>query len=426
MSKVQGRLQEVGLLLLLLLLFLWQLSDRPVLAWCSCLSMLVVIAGAVVSDLSRHEAEMKFNEVHDQEHTQVVNSSSDSKDGPAPLTMDIDTPRYCAHDMVTGAENWANSGVPFFFENEVARGQFAFFHRPVKEEPGCPHSEYFNGKKRNWEVRIRITFKQATRAQDLRFGVSPFERLPISGAQAAMQRMVLKMVRPSLGSFYNSPGDDPKTYEGEPEHPITSITVCESDQHIGHTPGVDPPSLFDHKLFSQRGRLKVTNAAAYREALDATTFEAGETHCFGLWGPARFFDIINWRMTGIPFLRDMSLDALNGPPPLVLTLYTLDSDETHRGRLLHVDSRMRVLMRAATWSSLFPPSASWRQRLTKEPTKEPKIAKCAPASCSKKTGLLTHKPRAEQISSDSGCCGGISVAIHSFLALMNDQHQKSK
>jgi hypothetical protein len=401
MSKMQWRLQEVGLLLLVLLVFLWQLSDRPVLAWCSCLSFLVLIASLVVRDFGRHEADLTLRNGSVQEDTPVVNSAIDLKDDLDGLPAEADAPVVFWHDMASGERTAANSGVPIFFENEVCRGYYMLFHRPAKDDPRCPHSQYFSGKKRNWEGRLRIFFKQPVRARDLRLSGSPFERLPVSAAQAAMQRMVLKIAGPSLGSFYNSPGDDPKTCEGEPELPVTSITLCDADQYIGHTPGVEPPSLTDHHTFAQRGCLKVNGAAAYRDALNSTTFQAGETHCFGFWGPARFFDLIQWRMVGLPFLRDLSLDTLNGPPPLVLTLYTLDPEETDRGSCRHLASKMQVHLRIATYSSLHMPSAEVLERLPKGRTRG--VAPTHP----KQGTSQTRRTKSQMTSvADAGCCGG--------------------
>lgn len=282
-------------------------------------------------------------------------------------------------------------------------------------------SQYFHDKKRNWEFRFQCTFKKATRACDLRVSCSPFERLPISATQASMQRLMLKIAGQSLGSFYNSPGDDPQSCEGEAEHPVTSVALCESDQHIAHSAGEELPSLADCRAFSQLGRLKVHGAAEYRKALNSLTFQAGETHAFAFWGPARFFNLVEWRTCSStwPPVPSLSLDALNGPPPLILSVYHLTPNTSGGGETRHVESRMQFLTRAAGWSSQYPPSAEWMQRLTKGSTNSKVSADILPQEG--RSGLQQRRSTksSEELShsADAGCCGsGICQLFHACCA----------
>lgn len=348
----------VGVLLVLLLLCTWQCADQSIIALCACLTMLALVAGMVASEFGQGEMEKP-----------VLDEACITDSAEADVTAeDTDCPQhYHLHDMLCGQQGRTNSGVTTPFDTDVASGDYTFFHRELEDDhnsdPSSPHAHYFLDKRRNWELRFRCTFKKSINARDMRISVSPFERLPVGAIQVGLQRMVLKIAGPTLGSFYNSLGDDPVTCDGEAEHPGTSIAISETDQYIPHTFSAELPSLVDHKRFTRCGRLKVKDAAAYRKAMDALTFEAGETHTFGVWGPSRFFHLIKWCTVGLPFCHNLSLDALNGPPPLIFTVYVLNPDELKNGDMRHLESRMDLLIRVACWSSLFPPSPAWRRRL---------------------------------------------------------------
>eukprot|EP00932_Pfiesteria_piscicida_P020025 SRR837773.6847.p2 GENE.SRR837773.6847~~SRR837773.6847.p2 ORF type:complete len:171 (+),score=23.47 SRR837773.6847:56-514(+) len=60
------------------------------------------------------------------------------------------------------------------------------------------------------------------------------------------------------------------------------------------------------------------------------------------------------------------MDSVNGPPPLVLTVYLLRPppvDANGREDTRHIPSRMGVLGHVALWSSEQPPSAARLQRM---------------------------------------------------------------
>jgi hypothetical protein len=245
------------------------------------------------------------------------------------------------------------------FDSDIASGHYVFIHRPLDEgaaEAGADaHARYFSGKQRLWEVRFQCTFKQKVKASTLRIGSAPYERIPLGARQVAVQRMALKMAGPMLGGFYNSPGDAPDGgIDGELECPVTSIPICEVDQHIFTMPGETPPDMLDDAVFPSLGELKSSEASAYRKQMNERIFEAGETHTFAYWGPSKAVDLIKWQIAGVPMLRGMSLDTLNGPPPLVLAVYVLKPGDGHEAR--HLESRKSVVWHVAGWSSNYAPT----------------------------------------------------------------------
>jgi len=160
-------------------------------------------------------------------------------------------------DMMTGRMFTSNPKLQVPFDSDVASGHYVLLHRPFAEGPqgDDPHVNYFNGKRRLWELRFSCTFKKAVKMEDLMLSTTPYERLPTTAAQVATQRLIVRFLRKGL-NLYNSPGDDPSgVTEGEFEKPLTSIALIEADQYIPSPGGEAPPHLLDAS-FPTLGKLK--------------------------------------------------------------------------------------------------------------------------------------------------------------------------
>mmetsp|Transcript_31417 Transcript_31417/g.73354 ORF Transcript_31417/g.73354 Transcript_31417/m.73354 type:complete len:475 (+) Transcript_31417:139-1563(+) len=288
-------------------------------------------------------------------------------------------------DFNTGRLGYSNQPDPATFDSEVGSGTYVLLHRPIS--PSDPDAlrlplkalcspavntntplhqrkwhldNYFWGKRRTWEVRFQIKFKRRVPASTLRFGTQPAERLPLTAAQTNFHKMVLSLAAPVVGDFYNTPGDDPagRTWE-DTERPITSVCVCEADQYACAMPWEVPPGICDPD-FPEYGMRKKADPVAYKKMIRNRIFEAGETHTFAFWGPAWFTDVIRWKMVKMPILRGLSLDLLNGTPPLVLTLYIKRSKP---GETRHLDHLMEIVWRAGGWPSMYELSEERKKRL---------------------------------------------------------------
>jgi len=260
-------------------------------------------------------------------------------------------------DMFSGQKTVSNPLAATPFHSEIASGCYLLLHRPAGKgagEGGNPHAGYFQGKKRLWEVRFQCRFHRPVKASSLRFASSPFVRRHVGLTQLAVHRWLIKVAGPSLRGLYNSPGDDPSTRApDDAEHPVTSIPVCEIDQHIEHRAGEAPPDLLDPN-FPRLGRLKTQGTANHRRAISELTFNAGETHTFAFWGPSRFVNLLEWQFESVPMFEGRSLSMVNGPPPLYLALYQLSPGIGQETR--HLNSRMCAIWRVAGWSSQCPPT----------------------------------------------------------------------
>mmetsp|Transcript_85609 Transcript_85609/g.237272 ORF Transcript_85609/g.237272 Transcript_85609/m.237272 type:complete len:423 (+) Transcript_85609:56-1324(+) len=271
-------------------------------------------------------------------------------------------------DMSTGAMTRSNPSAPCYWENERARGCFLCLARnTLATDADCGDAdEYFRGKKRLWEVRLQISFKNNEHLSEMRFACAPFERPPIGAAQVAVHRALIRMVGSSLHGLYNSPGDDPRGRPADDvEPPLTSVPMCEVDQYIAPQSGEDPPHLLDPN-FPKLGILKTRDPASHRKALRRVAFQAGDVHTFAFWGPSRAFDLMRWQVGHVPLFRGVNLDLLNGPPPIFMTLYVLREGSGREKR--HLKSRMTTIWRVAGWSYLHPPTPERLERLQERVT----------------------------------------------------------
>jgi hypothetical protein len=160
------------------------------------------------------------------------------------------------------------------------------------------------------------------------------------------------MAGPTLGDVYQTPGDDPRGRdEDDIEPPMTSIGLTEADQYIWKA-GQDPPDLLDLN-FPSFGLIKAREPQ-FRGQLARTVFQAGTTHTFAWWGPSRAFDVIGWQFDYIPMFKGVSLDTVNGPPPLFAALYRLLPGDGRETR--HLPSRTELVFKFAVWPSTYPPS----------------------------------------------------------------------
>lgn len=261
-------------------------------------------------------------------------------------------------DMMSGRMARSNPAAPTFFDSDVASGCFVFLHRPLEADIAAdPHGEYFQGKVRLWEVRVQLRFKRKVEATSLRVGTSPLERIPVGVKQVALHRSFIKLMGSALQGFYNSPGDDPKGRNpADVEPPITSIPIWASDQHVPTIPGTAQPDLLD-PAFPSLGFRKTTDRAGFKESLQHRVFQPGEVHTFALWGPSRLVNVITWQVVGLPLWSDFSLDVMNGPPPMVLSMFLLGPPIVKANGVedtRHLPARTTTVVKVCGWPSLRP------------------------------------------------------------------------
>lgn len=274
----------------------------------------------------------------------------------------------------TGVVSFNNAREACSFDSGVCYGSYLCLHKPTSDPEKMasgdyPYGEHMHGRKRLWEFRLQLTFRQDVDGefyfgaeQDRYYHIAPPQRL-VSHAV----NMVLKRVATGM---YQTHGEDPASSSGEKERPALVFPLWVLDQIIITPAGDTPPDLTDSQ-FSTFGRIKADNRAAMQKELGALRFERDLTYTFGFWCIAQFIDAIAWSSRsppgGVPPAVPMA--DLGTHPPCYITMYALkpkDEWENRRGAAdnRHLDSRKIYLWRVALWSSKVPPDPRRARELT--------------------------------------------------------------
>jgi len=250
----------------------------------------------------------------------------------------------------------SNPGEPIPFESELCSGTFMTFHSPTCAGPesagNLDFRDYFKGKKRLWEFRLSIRFKQPPPVgAEMFLGIELEKYVPMNGATKRVVALIVSAIRKGLGSVYHTFGDDPDVVHGECEKPAFVFPLWAFDQFIETPEGEEPPSLTDVH-FPEMGCTRSRRVKQYIKEMEALqlNFRVGPCYTFALWGPARFADAINWQLVGIPLVTPFDLAGVAGSPPVHAMVYSLAPSSDPRDDR-HLDSRKRHCFRIAFWSS---------------------------------------------------------------------------
>merc|ERR1719261_780024 len=128
-------------------------------------------------------------------------------------------------------------------ENDLCTTKILVMHCPTHEPRRTTTGEYpfswhLGERKRNWEIRLQLRFKQIP--ERLFFGVELAKYVPVSGTARAVQKALVAACRKIVGDCYHSPGDDPKATAGECELPTFVMPIWAFDQYEVSDPGKEP------------------------------------------------------------------------------------------------------------------------------------------------------------------------------------------
>mmetsp|Transcript_118551 Transcript_118551/g.264734 ORF Transcript_118551/g.264734 Transcript_118551/m.264734 type:complete len:398 (+) Transcript_118551:106-1299(+) len=255
---------------------------------------------------------------------------------------------------------------PHFFDNENCSGLFLPLHRPTydkAQDAACnfPFGDQFRGKKRIWEMRFQLNFKNEP-STELFFGVELECHVPLAApARRAMEFTVSTLRRMVGETLYHSTGDDPEVVHGELERPAFMMPLWAFDQFIETPEGEDPPSLTDLELRSM-GQHRVGRVKDYRRAVDELKLRVGPTYTFCFWGISQFLDKLNWKVR-IPFMKHIDFDVFAGSPPVHVIIYSLTHNRGDANETRHLASRKKYLFNIAFWSSRRRPCRARLQSL---------------------------------------------------------------
>lgn len=278
----------------------------------------------------------------------------------------------------------SNSLAPKPFETDVCEGKVLVLHKPTTDPErmksgNYPYSSHMHGRKRTFEIRIQLRFKDVPRKGKIYFGCELDRFYKIGALELYFGRSINDMIKRCAVGMYQSYGDDPDRVRGELERPCNVYPIWVMDQMILTRAGDALPDLTSD-TFSSLGMIKANDRKGMKKALDELEFEAGVTYTFGFWCVSQFVDGINWKATlGGPL--DASLSALGTHPPAYLSMYYVKpreewTDVQGENDQRHLDSRKDYIFRAAFWSSMHPPHQQRVKELTSE--EDVPLSECEP------------------------------------------------
>merc|ERR1719410_2493075 len=166
------------------------------------------------------------------------------------------------------------------------------------------------------------------------------------------QKLIIAAVNQAVGGLYQSPGTDPRkvTAGEECERPCCVLPLWAFDQFVETSENEQPPNLGDPD-FPSMGKKRYRRIAEYsREIHDLKNrFTVGPTYTFAFWGTARFLDVMNWSLIGIPAVTPMDFNRFAGRPPVYAVIYALKPSQNGDSR--HLTVRRDYVFRTAVWSS---------------------------------------------------------------------------
>jgi len=243
------------------------------------------------------------------------------------------------------------------YENSMCKVKVLAMHRPThetwREDIGnYPYAWHFSGRRRLWEIRVQMRFKQVP-TSPVFFGLEMrFIPFTLSPWVNRVKHILIKAMSAAVGGeIYQTPGEDPDTTAGEAEPPTFAMPLWALDQFHVSDPGGEPDLTGDLEGIGLR---RTAGLRQYIQALKAElnnpSTEKVYTFCF--WGVSQFADAIHWEMRMSGFKMDAA--SLCGKPPVYVVLYTLPGvqrDDTDRR---HLPSRKSYYWKVACWNASKP------------------------------------------------------------------------
>eukprot|EP00931_Biecheleriopsis_adriatica_P118469 TRINITY_DN93873_c0_g1_i1.p1 TRINITY_DN93873_c0_g1~~TRINITY_DN93873_c0_g1_i1.p1 ORF type:complete len:385 (-),score=56.36 TRINITY_DN93873_c0_g1_i1:52-1206(-) len=257
------------------------------------------------------------------------------------------------------------------FDSGICHGSWLCMHKPTDdpetmERADYPHAEHLHGRKRLWEFRLQLKFREEVPG-DMFFGCEQDRYYHVPTVEKYISSSVISLLRHASGDgMYQTHGDDPRYVRGENERPAIVFPLWVMDQLIISNEGEEPPSLVDPQ-FCSYGIIRAQDRKGMQEAIKDLKFRPGPTFTFGFWCIAQFVDAVGWKVPARGVIPEVKLNEIGTHPPAYITMYSLKPEcewEVQEARdTRHLDSRKIYIWRVAIWSSLMPPEPERKQEL---------------------------------------------------------------
>lgn len=239
-----------------------------------------------------------------------------------------------------------NSEIPFEFENEYFSGSIVIIHRLPDDFKGDYHyRDFFNGKKRRWELRWQGKFKQPVTTQIV-FGAEVLaSRVPKRNfASRALLSILLKfsgsLARNRGADVFTNAVDDPDS-QSDVEIKYFHFPIHSSDLILSTPAGGTPPNIASPSVL-QPDETHTDCKSVFKTCED---IDISRTYTFVFY--SMYADFISWDVCNVPIgLNGMSLNRLVGNQPVSVVM---------RSRLGSPEEYFRVLIAnrcsSPDWSS---------------------------------------------------------------------------
>jgi len=285
------------------------------------------------------------------------------------------------HLVITNASPCGPSGIssrsdcadPIDFDSGICHGSWLCVHKPTFEPDRMqsgkyPLAEHFHQRKRLWEWRLQLRFRDTVSADSVRFGCEQDRYYHVGTVERYISSSVISLLRhASADNMYQTHGEDPASVQGEAERPTIAFPLWVMDQLIVTEEGEEAPRL-DDPDFSTYGIIRAENRKGMQQALSGLVFQPGRTYTFGFWCIAQFVDAIGWKVPARGVIPEVKLNEIGTHPPIYVTMYLLRpqeqwTDVQGRRDTRHLDSRKIYIWRVSLWSSALPPPLERQKEL---------------------------------------------------------------
>lgn len=262
-------------------------------------------------------------------------------------------------------------GVPI--ENDCFVGRVLCMHGPSPQDKRPrlgPYTDYFGGRKRNWEFRVQGRFKRVPRG-DLYVGIILRDfnyHQAVASTSMMVKRAGMGLLKTFKYDIYLSWGDRCEASEqpdAELSHLVTNMSGW--DQVIVTPEGTTPPPLNAelqdlgdvHGRNLDRAKMGLSRYSAEVQ-LALKNMRTTDTFTLCSWGVSQVVDPLRWQFKIGTYI---SLARFMEDMPLHIAMYELlPAEDGGQRQELHLESRKNYYLDFMFWSSLVEYSPSLASR----------------------------------------------------------------
>eukprot|EP00930_Biecheleria_cincta_P095271 TRINITY_DN8724_c0_g1_i4.p1 TRINITY_DN8724_c0_g1~~TRINITY_DN8724_c0_g1_i4.p1 ORF type:complete len:331 (+),score=65.08 TRINITY_DN8724_c0_g1_i4:44-1036(+) len=192
-------------------------------------------------------------------------------------------------------------------------GKILFIHRPQPAQEDWPYKQHFEGKARQWELRLQGRFKTEP-GDSLWFGAELPDPVELGWAARGAVTLILNLaskLSALRGVQFDYNLDWTDLGGGDEHRPHFTYPLLGADAVIQTPAGKTPPILSEPLAKMSMAEKQLVN------------LNTKDTYTFGFW--TRYMDFVRWRITDMPFGANRSFESYIGKNPVHLTVYRLDS-----------------------------------------------------------------------------------------------------